>query len=240
MKLFNAAWNFIQASSLAVLIFSCNSHAETKAAAAQKADLAPGGAVADTTAFYVMEVSHMVKDYDKWRPAFDKDSTARKASGMEFIVIGRNMENPNDLMVVLKVSDVEKAKSFAASPALKEVMDKAGVITKPEVQLWHVVRFEPNANEKQWVTVAHKVKDFAAWLKVFDEEGKAARAAQGLLDVALCRSIEDSNMVQLVFDIRQADLAKAKAAITSAEKKDLMMRAGVEGAPKIKYYKSAD
>jgi hypothetical protein len=243
MNLFNAAWNFIRASSLAVLIFSCNSHAETKAAPQQRADLPPIGAVAavaDTTPFDVIEISHMVKDYDKWRPAFDKDSSARKASGMEFIVIGRNMENPNDLLVVLKVSDVQKAKSFAASPALEDVMEKAGVIARPDVQLFHVIRFEPDSKEKQWVTVTHKVKDFDAWLKVFDEEGKAAREEQGLLDVVLCRAIDDSNMVHLVFDIRQADLAKAKAAITSAEKKDLMMRAGVEGAPKIKYYKSAD
>lgn len=243
MNLFNASWNFIRASSLAVLIFSCNSHAETKAARPQKADIPSGGvvaAVADTTQFDVMEVSHIVMDYDKWRPAFDNDSTARKASGMEFMVIGRKMDNPNDLLVVLKVSDVQKAQSFAASPTLKDVMEKAGVTGKPEFELFHVIRVEPDAKPKQWVTVTHKVKDFDAWLKVFDEEGKAARAEQGLMDVALCRAIEDSNMVHLVFDIRQDDLAKAKAAISSEEKKRLMMRAGVEGTPRIRFYNSAE
>jgi hypothetical protein len=96
----------------------------------------------------------------------------------------------------------------------------------------------PDSKEKQWVVVTHKVKDFAAWLKVYDSEGVAARAAEGLVDVAISRDASDSNNVQIVFDIK--DMAKAKAAIGSEAKKKLMMSAGVVGAPKIEYYTSAD
>ena len=82
--------------------------------------------------------------------------------------------------------------------------------------------------------VTHKVKDFDAWLKVYNGEGTAARESQGMVDVALGRGIDDPSVVHIVFDI--TDMAKAKAAIVSPEKKKLMMSAGVIGEPHIEIY----
>src|SRR5437868_5661893 len=76
--------------------------------------------------FDVVEVTHDVKDYSKWRPIFNADSTNRKAAGLEDIVVGRGADNPNHILIVLKVSDMAKGKAFAADPKLKETMDKAG------------------------------------------------------------------------------------------------------------------
>jgi len=230
------------------LVFSCNNSADT-ANATPKDSTATKDTVAAATVpanpapaafkpFDVLEISHAVKDYAAWRPAFNTDSTARKASGMSDIVVGRGIDNPNNLLVVLNVSDVQKAKDFAASPRLKEVMTKNGVISKPIAGFFHIIRFNPDSKEKQWVVVTHKVKDFDTWLKVFDNEGTANRANQGLYDVVMARGIGDSSIVQLVFDIK--DLAKAKASILSEEKKKLMMSAGVEGKPKIQFYTSAE
>src|SRR6185437_14622673 len=110
--------------------------------------------------------------------------------------------------------------------------------SKPDLEFFKVIRFNPNSHEKQWVVITHKVKDFDAWQKVFDTEGSAIRASDGLVDVVLARGIEDSNLVQIVFDI--TDMAKAKASMNSADKKKLMMSAGVEGAPKIEYFNTAE
>jgi len=117
-------------------------------------------------------------------------------------------------------------------------MEKGGVLSKPVIQFFHVIRFNPKSKEKQWVRVTHRVKDFDAWLKVFDNEGTENRASQGLIDVALGRGIDDPNIVALVFDIK--DMTKAKASIFSEEKKKLMMSAGVEGKPDIKFYQTAE
>jgi len=184
--------------------------------------------------FDIVERSNTVADYSKWRSAFNTDSVARKASGMEFIVVGRGLEKNNDLLVVFKVSDVKKAKAFFADPRLKPLMEKSGVISKPEAEYFHVIRFDPNGKEKQWVTITHKVKDFDAWVKVFDAEGPATRATYGLADVVLARGIDDPNLVHIVFDIK--DMAKAKARIGDPALQKLMMDAGVEGAPKIGFY----
>lgn len=184
--------------------------------------------------FDVVQINHAVKDYSKWKPAFDNDSIARKASGLDYIVMGAQDDNTNNMAIFLQASDVAKAKAFATDPRLKNVMEKNGIVSNPEINYWHVIRFNPDSKEKHWVTVTHKVKDFDAWVKVFDGVGTAKRLEEGLVDVVLARGIDDPNMVFLVFDIN--DMTKAKAAISSAEKKNLMKNAGVEGEPAIVFY----
>ena len=240
--------NFIQKNfkplltvCLATALFSCNNSTEKKEEPAKAADTTATAAApvpAAFTPFDVLEITHTVKDYAVWRPLFNSDSTSRKASGMEDIVVGRGLEKNNDLVVVLKVSDVQKAKAFAADPRLKAVMDKGGVISKPDAAFFHVIRFNADSKEKQWVVVTHKVKDFDAWVKVFDAEGAATRASNGMVDVVLARGIDDPSIVHLVFDIK--DMAKAKARMNSPELKKIMMDAGVEGMPKIAFYTSAE
>jgi hypothetical protein len=228
--------------SILAAFVSCNnntvqnkeSQIKTDSTVAETVKAAP----APFTPFDLLEISHTVKDYARWRPLFNSDSTARKASGMEDIAVGRGLEKTNNMLIALKVSDVKKAKSFTADPRLKEVMQKGGVLSKPTFGFFHVIRFNPDSKEKQWVLITHKVKDFDVWLKVFDNEGTANRAGQGLIDVALARGIDDPNLVHIVFDIK--DMAKAKASIFSAEKKKLMMGAGVIGPPKIEFYTTAD
>lgn len=186
----------------------------------------------------VVQINHTVKDYTIWKKAFDMDSVNRKASGLSFIVIGRELDKPNNLSIYLEATDVNKAKEFAASPKLKEVMDKNGVISKPMVNYLHVLRFNQDSKEKQWVVVTLKMKDFDAWQKVFDGEGTAKRDSLGLIDVVLARGIDDPNQLQLVFDIK--DLAKAKATLASDYLKQIMQRAGVVGKPTIGFYNSAE
>jgi hypothetical protein len=184
--------------------------------------------------FDIVERSLTVKDYALWRPLFNSDSTSRKESGMELIVVGRGLEQHNELVTYLKVTDLQKAKAYFANPRLKPLMEKAGILSKPNTEFFHVIRFDSDAKEKQWVTITHKVKDFDAWLKVFDTEGSATRATFGLQDVVLARGIEDQNLVFIVFDIK--DMIKAKARMGDPALQKLMMDAGVEGPPKIRFY----
>jgi len=243
MKKNSPALKQLLALCFSAVLFSCNENAAKKEdTSATVGDSATSIAVPPPAAafvpFDVMEISHTVKDYDKWRPLFNTDSTSRRASGLEDIVVGRNVDNPNNILIALKTSDVQKGKDFGADPRLKAVMTKAGVVSKPEIQFFHVIRFNPDAKEKQWVRVTHRVKDFEAWLKVFDNEGTANRASQGLIDVALGRGIENPDIVTLVFDVK--DMQQAKASIFSEEKKKLMSGAGVVGKPKIEFYTTSE
>ena len=91
---------------------------------------------------------------------------------------------------------------------------------------------------KERVEITHKVKDFDAWVKVYDAEGKDKRASEEMVDGVLARCIDDPNIVHILFAI--TDMAKAQAAIASAAKKKLMLKDGVEGVPTIDFYKNAD
>lgn len=176
-------------AALAILaLVACNNAGDkTTPSTTDSSSATPATAMAEPAAsklaapFDIVEINHTVKDYDKWRPAFNSDSTARKASGLEDMVVARSVDNPNSLLVTLKVSDMEKAKAFAADPRLKDVMEKNGVISKSDINYFHVIRVNPDSKENQWVQITHKVKDFDAWVKVFDAEGTATRASFGLV-----------------------------------------------------------
>jgi quinol monooxygenase YgiN len=233
----NKQWPLL-ATCLSLVFLSCNSDDPQKQEAAKTTDTVQVSAPAVFKPFDVVEINHTVKDYAIWRKAFDADSPARKASGMELIALGRNIDNPNNISIALSVADMDKAKAFSSDPRLKDVMEKNGVVSKPSFSYYHVLRMNPDSKEKTWLLVTHKVKDFDAWLKVFDAEGSASRAAQGLIDVVLSRDKSDSNIVHIVFDIK--DMAKAKAEMASEEKKKLMMSAGVVGEPKFEFYTSGE
>ena len=228
--------------ALAMFTFtSCKKEAD-KEATTEPAVVETAAPVAEVPVFepfQVMAVSHTVKNYDEWKKGFDQDEPNRTASGLTLRALARGTENPNKVYIFLNVSDMQKAKDFAASPKLKETMQKLGVIGKPEILYSDVVRFaESPAELKGRVRIATKVKDFDAWLKVYDAEGKNTRAANGLVDRAIARSIEDPNLIYLTFAI--SDLEKVKARLKSPELQKIMTDAGVISKPVIEFYTSVE
>lgn len=78
--------------------------------------------------------------------------------------------------------------------------------------------------------VHHKVKDFAAWKKVFDS-AKDMRTRSGETSAALYQQDGDPNSLTLVFGWDTLENAKKYA--QSPELKTAMEQAGVVGAPTI-------
>jgi len=189
--------------------------------------------------FKLIVIKHKVADYNKWRKEYDSHDSVRQAYGITHFVVGRGMDDPNTIIVMDKMNDVVKAKEFSAMPNLKEAMKIAGVIGKPEFGYYQVIRNDDSKiNSKDRLMVTHRVKDFDIWLKVYDTEGMAKRMEDGLVDRGIARSIDDPNMVTVVFAI--SDLEKVKASIASEAKRNLMKEAGVEGAPQMLFYKLED
>ena len=81
--------------------------------------------------------------------------------------------------------------------------------------------------------MTHKVKDWDAWKKEFDDH-KQVRMDAGLIDRALGHDINDNHQVEIVFAV--TDMAKAKAFLQSKDLKDKMEKAGVEGKPDAFFY----
>ena len=78
-------------------------------------------------------VRHKVEDYAKWKPIFDDHSSTRKASGSQGGRLFRSAANPNELVILFEWDDLKKAQQFAQDPGLRETMERAGVVDRPDV-----------------------------------------------------------------------------------------------------------
>ncbi len=80
-------------------------------------------------------VTHEVKDYSSWRKGFDADASNRKNAGFKVSGVYADVNNPNMISVIGEFPSAAAAEAFTTSPKLKEVMEKAGVVGKPDVKV---------------------------------------------------------------------------------------------------------
>jgi hypothetical protein len=79
---------------------------------------------------YVM-VTHTVADYARWKPIFDADGANREIGGSKGGHLFRSADDPNEVVLLFEW-DLEKARQFGQSEALKAKMQEAGVLGPPE------------------------------------------------------------------------------------------------------------
>ncbi|MBX9805171.1 MAG: hypothetical protein K2Y18_05395 [Alphaproteobacteria bacterium] len=78
-------------------------------------------------------VRHMVADFPTWKVAFDNHEQQRQKYGLSVVNVLRDSTNQNSVTILLAAQDFEKAKKFTQSDDLRDIMHRAGVISKPEV-----------------------------------------------------------------------------------------------------------
>lgn len=81
-----------------------------------------------------------------------------------------------------------------------------------------------------YLLVRHRVKEYATWKKVFDEDARARKAA-GCLGGQLFRNHDDPEDVMVLLAWDSAD--KARAFTLSTPVREVMGEAGVIGVPSI-------
>ena len=122
-----------------------------------------------TTPQYMMVATHKVADFDKWLASYEANDSLRQANGIRSYVIGRSTKDPNTILVATKTDDPEKAKAFAKSAALKQAMQKGGVIGTPKVEVTTMVwqdtgQISTDLRSRSTFTV----KEWARWQRAFD------------------------------------------------------------------------
>jgi quinol monooxygenase YgiN len=80
-------------------------------------------------------ITHEVKNYASWRKGYDADESNRNKAGFRVSGVYADLKNPNMVTVIGEFPSAAAAEAFAASPKLKEAMEKSGVIGKPEVKI---------------------------------------------------------------------------------------------------------
>jgi hypothetical protein len=82
------------------------------------------------------------------------------------------------------------------------------------------------------MVLQHKIRDYAAWRPAYDAH-ETSRVGAGITNGRVYRKAEDPNDIVILFDA--ADIAKARAWASSEDLKSVMQKAGVIGAPDIRF-----
>jgi hypothetical protein len=80
-------------------------------------------------------ISHECKNYKDWRKVFDADEGNRLKAGFKSTGVYHSADNANKITIIGEAPSVEAINGFMSNPALKEAMEKGGVIGKPDVKI---------------------------------------------------------------------------------------------------------
>jgi hypothetical protein len=83
---------------------------------------------------YVM-IRHKVKDFKKWKAAYDAHGPARDGVGLKERCLLRNNKSRNDVWILFEANNLARAKAFCASADLRAAMKKAGVTGKADLAI---------------------------------------------------------------------------------------------------------
>ncbi len=78
---------------------------------------------------------HQVADYAKWRQVFDSHLAAQNESGLHVLYALHDNGDPPTVVMLFRVSDMEKAHAFMNAPEAAEAARESGVIGTPEVMI---------------------------------------------------------------------------------------------------------
>jgi heme-degrading monooxygenase HmoA len=78
-------------------------------------------------------IQSTVEDYAKWKSVFDEYVTDRKTSGSKGGHLFRSADNPNDITILFEWDDLDRARQFTESDDLREAMQRAAVIGRPDL-----------------------------------------------------------------------------------------------------------
>jgi quinol monooxygenase YgiN len=80
-----------------------------------------------------MIVKHRVANWESWKKVFDSMQETRAQHGWIGHEVHRDAADPNLVVIVNHMRDLDGAKRYGSSPALREAMQRAGVQSAPEI-----------------------------------------------------------------------------------------------------------
>jgi hypothetical protein len=82
-------------------------------------------------------IRHKVRDYSVWKRVYDAHLPKRLEAGLTEKYLFRGANDTDEVIILFEAKDLGRAKAFSESPDLRETMEKAGVIDKPDVYFLH-------------------------------------------------------------------------------------------------------
>jgi quinol monooxygenase YgiN len=85
-------------------------------------------------------VRHHVQDYATWRKAYDAFAPTQRAGGVIEESVYQDKDDPNEVLVLHRFANREKADAFLASAELRDTMMSAGVMGQPRIEQFEAAR----------------------------------------------------------------------------------------------------
>lgn len=81
-------------------------------------------------------ITHKIENYGKWKPVFDSDEARRQTLGIKTIAVMKGLEDENEITLVMSAPDIKTIEDRSHDDVLKQKMQEAGVISKPEFKIY--------------------------------------------------------------------------------------------------------
>ena len=82
-------------------------------------------------------IRHNCRSFAEWKPAYDAHLASRQAAGLTQKYVLQSTQDPTEVVILFEVADPGKAKAMSESADLREAMQKAGVVGKPDMYFLH-------------------------------------------------------------------------------------------------------
>jgi len=183
---------------------------------------------------YVALLAHRVADVDRWKAGFDDHEPARRAAGILGHRIHRSEDDQHLITLFLALSDLERARVFTASRELGEVMQRAGVVSAPDVRWLRPVRDRIVWDRQLPAFVLHhRVADVETWLDGYDAAATLQRSA-GIIGHGAARSVDDPSSITVY---HQAEtFAELRSFLADPQLQTVMRDAGVISEPEVSFH----
>jgi hypothetical protein len=183
----------------------------------------------------MMVVRHKVKNYNQWQTFYDNNDSLRRSNSLQPYSVSRGARDTSLIMVAAIASDLDKAKAFLKSPALKQAMTKSGAVGTPMSTIYTLTsRNNLSAGTELRSMTTFTVKDWDTWRRRFDS-GRQVRVDNGLIDRAYGHEADNNRKVVVVVAV--ADSAKAAAYWKSDQLKKARQESGVTTEPERFIYR---
>ncbi|HKJ41519.1 MAG TPA: hypothetical protein VKA27_05460 [Sunxiuqinia sp.] len=80
-------------------------------------------------------LTHEVKDFATWKKVYEAGEPLRAKSGIKMTGVYTSVDNPKQVTLTGECASVDVMNSFMSQPELKADMEKAGVISAPEMKV---------------------------------------------------------------------------------------------------------
>ena len=78
-------------------------------------------------------VRQEVADFEQWYSVFSSHTEAQRQAGLNNLQLLRDASDPNIIVCLFEVDDIDSARAFTQSPSASEAKVQSGVVGQPEV-----------------------------------------------------------------------------------------------------------